>query len=77
MSKFSDDCKRQYDEHARSLKPLQRGVRVRVQNTANSLWDRTGLVVEVKPNRMYGITLDGSGGVLHYNVDLWPEQFQV
>ncbi|XP_066974232.1 uncharacterized protein [Macrobrachium rosenbergii] len=45
----------------RTLKPLEVGARVRVQNQATKEWDRTGLVVDSLPHRQYRIKLDGSG----------------
>ena len=47
----------------RRLPPIAPGTRVRVQNQASNVWDRTGLVVEALPYRQYTIRLDGSGRV--------------
>lgn len=51
----------------RRLPPLPLGTRVRVQNQASNLWDRTGLVVEARPHRQYAVRLDGSGRVSFRN----------
>ncbi|XP_076049693.1 uncharacterized protein LOC143030430 [Oratosquilla oratoria] len=47
----------------RHLQPLAPDTRVRVQNQASDVWDRTGLVVEALPHRQYTIRLDGSGRI--------------
>ena len=47
----------------RQLLPLDPGTRVRVQNQASNVWDRTGLVVEALPYRQYTVRLDGSGRI--------------
>ncbi|XP_076055162.1 uncharacterized protein LOC143033556 [Oratosquilla oratoria] len=51
----------------RHLQPLAPGARVRVQNQASDVWDRTGLVVEALPHRQYTIRLDGSGRIILRN----------
>lgn len=51
----------------RQLPPLATGTRVRVQNQASKVWDRTGLVVEALPHRQYAIRLDGSGRISRRN----------
>ena len=51
-------------EHTRTLAPLNTGQVVLVQNQQGNKpkrWDRTGLVVEVKPNDQYLVKMDGSG----------------
>lgn len=45
----------------RGLNPLPLGTLVRVQNQASNLWDRSGVITEIHPNRQYIIRLDGSG----------------
>jgi transposase InsO family protein len=59
-------CKRgeELGEHTRTLAPLNTGQVVLVQNQQGNKpkrWDRTGLVVEVKPNDQYLVRMDGSG----------------
>ena len=55
-----------WSEHTRDLRPLDIGDQVYIQNLLgkNPLrWDRTGVVVEVKPFRQYSIRVDGTGRV--------------
>ena len=55
-----------WTEHTRELKPLQIGDNVYVQNLIGNnplRWERTGIVVEVRPYKQYGVKLDGSGRV--------------
>ena len=59
-------CKRgeELGEHTRTLAPLNTGQVVLVQNQQGNKpkrWDRTGLVIEVKPNDQYLVKMDGSG----------------
>ena len=59
-----------WSEHTRELKPLDIGDNVYVQNlTGNNplRWERTGVVVEMKPFKQYKIKLDGSGRVILRN----------
>ena len=59
-----------WSEHTRELKPLEIGDNVYVQNlTGNNplRWERTGVVVEIKPFKQYKIKLDGSGRVILRN----------
>ena len=55
-----------WSEHTRSLKPLDVGDHVYVQNVVGNnplKWERTGIVVEILPYRQYNIKLDGSGRI--------------
>ena len=54
---------REENSTPRRLTPLSPGTRVRVQNQATHLWDRTGLVVEARPYRQYAVRLDGNGRI--------------
>ena len=47
----------------RTLVTLSPGTRVWVQNQANHVWDRCGVITEALPHRQYTIKLDGSGRV--------------
>ena len=51
-------------EHARPLRPLEHGDRVIIQNQNGRFpkkWDKSGTVVEVRPNDQYYVKVDGSG----------------
>ena len=51
-------------EHARPQRPLEHGDRVIIQNQNGRFakkWDKSGVVVEVKPNDQYTVKVDGSG----------------
>ena len=51
-------------EHARPLPPLEHGDRVIIQNQTGRFakkWDKSGTIVEVKPNDQYTVKVDGSG----------------
>ena len=53
-------------KHARSLATLSPGTTVLIQNQAGQhakRWDRTGSIVEVKPNDQYVVRVHGSGRV--------------
>ena len=67
MAERNTKVSESYDRHARALPPLTVGDRVRVQDPTSSLWDRCGVVNEVKPNRCYFVKLDGSGRVTRRN----------
>ena len=43
--------------------PLHTGDKVRIQNQATKMWDRTGVVIEQLPHRQYNVRLDGSGRI--------------
>ena len=54
------------DRHARQLPPLPTGATVVIQNQSgphSKRWDRTGVVVEVKPHDQYLVKVHGSGRV--------------
>ena len=48
-------------EVPRQLPALTVGDRVLIQDAATGVWDRSGMVVEVKPHRQYTVKLSGSG----------------
>ena len=51
-------------EHARPLRPLEHGDRVIIQNQNGRFpkkWDKSGTVIEVRPNDQYSVKVDGSG----------------
>ncbi|KAK3882768.1 hypothetical protein Pcinc_012877 [Petrolisthes cinctipes] len=48
---------------ARTLEPLTPGTKVWVQNQTYGAWDRSGVIVEVRPHRQYMVRLDGSGRI--------------
>ena len=51
-------------KHARPLRPLEHGDRVIIQNQNGRFpkkWDKSGTVVEVRPNDQYYVKVDGSG----------------
>ena len=55
-----------WSEHTRELKPLKIGDNVYVQNLVGNnplRWERTGIVVEVRPFKQYAVKLDGTGRV--------------
>ena len=55
-----------WSEHTRELKPLQVGDHVYVQNLVGNnplRWERTGIVIEIRPFKQYGVKLDGSGRI--------------
>lgn len=56
-----------YNKHAHSLKPLQLGIPVLVQNKHDkrhmNKWNLSGRIVEILPHRQYKVRLDGSGRV--------------
>ena len=55
-----------WSEHTAELKPLETGDHVYLQNLTGNYplrWERTGVVVEVKPFNQYVIRLDFSGRV--------------
>ena len=58
--------KRAYDRHAKSLEPLAIEDEVRIQDPTTKKWDRTGTVVEIRPNRSYEVKLP-SGRLLWRN----------
>ena len=52
------------NEHSRQLVPLQQGDRVMIQNQNGRFpkkWDKSGVIVEVRPNDQYTVKVDGSG----------------
>ena len=54
------------DRHTRQLPPLPTGATVVIQNQSgphSKRWDRTGIVVEVKPHDQYLVKVHGSGRV--------------
>ena len=58
--------KEKWSEHTKDLKPLGIADHVYVQNLVGNhplRWERTGVVVEIKPFNQYAIRLDGSGRV--------------
>ena len=66
LSKRHSREKEKWTEHTKTLKPLDIGDHVYVQNLVGNQplrWERTGVVVEVKPFNQYVIRLDGSGRV--------------
>ncbi len=53
-----------WSEHTKTLPPLHVGDRVRIQNQIGPdplRWERTGVVVEVRPYDQYVVKIDGSG----------------
>ena len=48
-------------EVPRQLPALKVGDKVLIQDAATGVWDRSGMVVEVKPHRQYTVKLSGSG----------------
>lgn len=63
----------------RQLLALNVGDRVRIQDATTGVWDRSGVVVEVRPNRQYAVRLSGSGRVSirnrrHLKVSVTPSQ---
>ena len=53
-------------EHTKELPALQLGSKVSVQNQVGlraKKWDRTGVIVEVKPHQQYKVRMHGSGQV--------------
>ena len=57
-------CEERLSLHTRRLPPLTVGNHVRIQNQIGqhpSIWDKTGVVVEVKQFDQYRIRVDGSG----------------
>jgi hypothetical protein len=64
LARRHDHRKKELSEHTKVLGPLTAGQVVLVQNQTGNKpkrWDRTGLVVEVKPHDKYTIKMDGSG----------------
>ena len=49
--------KRQYDQHARKLKPFKIGAPVRIQNPDSKHWDKCGIIISVGRNRDYRVKL--------------------
>ena len=53
-----------YNERAKSLPHLHAGEKVAVQDVVTKAWDRSGTVIEYRPQyRQYTIRLDGSGRI--------------
>ena len=58
---------------SRPLPPIAPGCRVLVQNAPRGVWDRAGIVIEVRPNRQYLVRLEGSGRIsLRNRIHLRP-----
>ena len=65
-AKTKAKVKRAYDRHAKALEPLAIGDEVRIQDPSTKKWDRTGTVMETRPNRSYEVKLP-SGRILWRN----------
>lgn len=55
-----------WNEHTKQLTPLVVSDKVRIQNQTGphpNKWDKTGLIIEVKPYNQYLVRVDGSGRV--------------
>ena len=52
-----------YNRNAHCLSPLLVGDEVMIQDQTNKKWDRSGVVVEVLPNRQYNVRMVGSGRI--------------
>ena len=55
-----------WSANTRELKPLEIGDNVYVQNLVGNQplrWERTGIVIEIRPFKQYGVKLDGSGRI--------------
>ena len=63
--KRNADVKARYDATAHPLTPLATRTRVTVQTKKR--WDRSGVIVDVLPNRQYRVKVDGSGRVILRN----------
>ena len=63
MCKKNKSIEQKHDEQSKNLTELKIGNEVYCQNTRNKLWDRSGIIVEVLPNRQYSIKLHGSGRI--------------
>ena len=66
LAKRHSKEREKWSEHTKALKPLEIADHVYVQNLVGNQplrWERTGVVVEVKPFNQYVIRLDGSGRV--------------
>ena len=63
QKKKNKNIEQRHDEQSKSLTELKIGDKVYCQNTRNKLWDRSGIIVEVLPNRQYSIKLHGSGRI--------------
>ena len=63
MCKKNESIEQKHDEQSKNLTELKIGDEVYCQNTRNKLWDRSGIIVEVLPNRQYSIKLHGSGRI--------------
>ena len=63
--KRNADVKARYDATAHPLAPLATRTRVTVQTKKR--WDRSGVIVDVLPNRQYRVKVDGSGRVILRN----------
>jgi hypothetical protein len=64
LARRHDHRRKELSEHTKVLGPLTAGQVVLVQNQTGNKpkrWDRTGLVVEVKPHNKYLVKMDGSG----------------
>ncbi|KAK3888626.1 hypothetical protein Pcinc_007351 [Petrolisthes cinctipes] len=51
------------EERQGPARTLTAGTKVWVQNQTSGVWDRSGVIVEVRPHRQYTVRLDGSGRV--------------
>ncbi len=57
---------KRWDEHSRGLTPLHLGNHVFVQNQTGrhlTIWDKSGVVVEVKQYHQYGVKMDSNGRI--------------
>ena len=64
MAKRHNREREKWDQKTSTLKPLEVGDHVYIQNLAGNnplRWERTGIIVEVKDHHQYSVKIDGSG----------------
>ena len=63
MCRKNDIIEQKHNEHSKNLAELKIGDEVYCQNMRNKSWDRSGIIIEVLPNRQCSIKLHGSGRI--------------
>ena len=64
MAKRHNREREKWDQKTSTLKPLEVGDHVYIQNLSGNnplRWERTGIIVEVKDHHQYSVKIDGSG----------------
>ena len=64
LAKRHNREREKWSEHTKELQPLEKGDNVYIQNmTGNNplRWERTGIILEVKPFKQYLVKVDGTG----------------